>query len=181
MAKKRRKPREGKHPKRVKNMMKLYTSITDARRLPRAVGKYAKLGLFQFLVEIFENNEQVSRENKLTNEAIKTLILDEYPDRKTLQDGFKTGKYTVNYYRDLYNRGRLFPGPRRGTPPTRVSYRYNELGLVVDIRSGTRVLTPTERAEYARKFFGIHSALKAKQESPDEPTSEIDGDGNSTS
>lgn len=156
---KRKKPRPGKQPKRVKNMMRLYRGVSaKKKKKPQFVGRCSGLGLFRFIAQVFEQNERVAREDRLTNEAIELMLLDEFGHNKALVEGFKTGKRTVNYYRDLYNRGRM----HNDEPPPVISFRYNSAGLAVDLRNGTKLLETKDRLEYSRKFFGLHSLLKAK-------------------
>jgi hypothetical protein len=165
-----KKPYPGKLPKQVKSLMRRYRKVKDKRmKASRFPGRCTGLGLFRFLAQVFDNNEKAPREDKLTNEAITAMLMEEFPHNKELIKGFKEGKRTLNYYRDLYNRGRL----TNDEPPPSISFRYNSDGLAVELRHGRTLLSITERQTYARKFFGIHSALKAKEpthvESPEEP------------
>lgn len=144
----------------VQTIMKKYKGIKHKpKRKTVYCGKRTKLGLFEFLANVFIANERAAREDKLTNEAIEKMVIDEYNGETTLVKGFRSKKNTINYYRDLFNRGRL----TNDEPPPVISYRYNADGHPVELRQGIRLLSAAERLEYSRKFFGIHSLLKQKK------------------
>lgn len=170
MAKKRKKPKPGKNPKRVKNMMRMYKGIrSDVKKKPVFAGKCSGLGMFQFIAQMLEANERAAKEDKLTDASLELMLIDEYPQNKRMIEVFRTRLRTINYYRDLYNRGRL----TNDKPPPVISYRYNEFGLAVNLRHSDILLSTQDRMNYAKKFYRLHSLLtKAKEKphaQPDDP------------
>jgi hypothetical protein len=173
-AKQRKRPEVRKNPQRVKNLMKRYRKVSDTPHTKqRHTGRCTKLGLFSFMSQIFTNNESVPRDQKLTNDAIELMMIDEFPDHKAMIMGFKTKTRTINYYRDLYNRGVM----TNRVPPPVISYRYNQDGFVVDLRHGAKLLSTEEKRRYAQKFFGLHAVLKSRRKYAQEDHShDIDQD-----
>lgn len=129
------------NPKSVATVFEVAKQVTPApaKSKSRDIGKYMKLGFMQTWAKVFEQNETTEPEKRLTDPQIKELMLKEFPTKK----GFKTkfSKYGVNYYRLLYNKGWM----TLGEFPAHPSFRYNEQGNAVDLRTGRRVLTPLDR------------------------------------
>ena len=112
------------------------------RYAPKVEGKTSGLGIMLFWATLFELNEKLPKQKKMTDEEIKRQVLEEFPidevrevTRKALSKlgavGEK-GEKTVNYYRGLYNIGRC----TKGIVPTVKSYRYGEDGEQVNARTG---------------------------------------------
>lgn len=159
MSKKEPSQKPGHVKRRIRSIMSKHVGLKDRNnRRPRFIGKETGLGLCRFLAELFHNNEEVPPSKRLTNEAIERILVKEYPQHKALHKNLRNGRRTVNYYRDLYNRGRW----TNGEPPAKISYRYNEDGIPVSIRNGKRPMTATERAEYARRYLGIQATIRQR-------------------
>jgi len=103
-----------------------------------------------FWATLFEGNELLTRTKKMTNAEIERQVRLEFPHEPTLMENLDSGRQTVNYYRHLYNVGKLTK-PRL-TPPNHISFRYNETGQVVDTRTGKRVLTKEEHNELLERY-----------------------------
>lgn len=134
----------------VKKLMDDYSGIPDTnhrRRKAVTCGKRTKMGIQQFLATIFEMNELNPRSKKLTNAAIQKLLLDEFPNRPNLHRNFDAGKTSINYYRHLYNSGRL-----TNRMPANISFRYNEVGIAVEPRHGKRPLTVPEKQQTIERY-----------------------------
>lgn len=87
-------------------------------------------------VMIFEANEALPKNRKLTDEAITQKVIYEFDglqakNRKglrTISEILRTGAETINRYRSLYNSGK-FTGGKRPKPRSR---RYDFKGNVID-------------------------------------------------
>ena len=104
-------------------------------RAPRSKGKKTGMGICDFWSALFAANEALPRTRKMTDEEIKRQVIEEFPDRKSVQRLGKVGergKVTINEHRLLYNLGRY----TRGVKPKQLSRRYNADGNVVDGRTG---------------------------------------------
>jgi len=107
----------------------------------RTKGVNFKGGICLWWATLFQANEALPPHKKLTDQSIKLAVLKEFPtlgyeSKDKLGPPDETGRETVNYYRNLYNLGRL----TSGKVPERKSYRYNEQGKRVNGRTGTRLL-----------------------------------------
>lgn len=107
----------------------------------RTKGKNFEGGIMLWWATLFQANEALPPRKKLTDESIKEAILNEFPDLgydapTKLGKSGENGRETVNYYRYLYNAGRL----TSGKVPEIKSYRYNKEGKRVNGRTGTRLL-----------------------------------------
>lgn len=146
------KPKEPRRVVRsVASLMRDYLGVRDAMRMryTSGAGRRTKLSLGRFLAAVFETNELNPPHQKLTNAAIERLLFDEFPQKKeAFLRARKSGKGGVNYYRYLYNLGRL----TGGIAPPYISFRYNDLGQPVDTRTGKRILTVREREEIIARF-----------------------------
>ena len=79
-------------------------------RQARTVGLRSGLGITAFWATLFKANEDLTKKKKMTDEEIKRHVIAEFPDRiavRRLGAVGEKGEVTVNYYRILYNRGRL--------------------------------------------------------------------------
>lgn len=102
-------------------------------------GKKSGLGIMAFWAALFRGNEMLSKSKKMTNAEIERQVRLEFPHEQTLMDNLDSGRQTVNYYRHLYNVGKLTKP--KGEPPEHVSFRYNTDGIPVDTRTGKRPLS----------------------------------------
>lgn len=139
-------------PKRstpVTDIMRKYEGIEDPPkpRKPVVRGQRSKLGIVQFVATIFQVNETLPRTRKHTDTSINRMILEEFPARKGIQKGIRTGKMSASSYRYKYNTGIL-----TGCEPPQISFRYNEDGHRVDQRTGKRLLSPDEQKTIIEKF-----------------------------
>ena len=117
-------------------------------------GKLSKLGWLEAWAKIFENNELLSPDQRLTDDQIKELVLKDFPHKPKIKKSLE--KYNVQYWRLLYNKGWM----HKMCPPPKISFRYNAQGTAIRIGSGReRPLTITERRDWIRKY----SALAVKE------------------
>lgn len=115
----------------------------------RTHGRVTGLGILQFVFNLLDLNERLPKKKKMTNEELKRQLLAEFPNRSAkISKSFAAGHTTINFYRYLYNRGRLV----RGKAPTRISFRYDVDGHRVRSRDGTTVLTSAEERQWLEKF-----------------------------
>tara|TARA_Y100001934_G_scaffold13174_1_gene16096 strand:+ start:213 stop:785 length:573 start_codon:yes stop_codon:yes gene_type:complete len=116
----------------------------------RTCGKKTGVGIMTFWAFIFEGNETLPPEERMTNAEIERQVRAEFPHESTLIRNLDTGNQSVNYYRHLYNKGRM----NDGIPPKKLSFRYNEDGDKVNTRTGRRKLSRNEIKEYKQKYYG---------------------------
>lgn len=118
--------------------------------VPRLVttigGSYARgitsgLSIRAYFAFIFEVNEYLPKEHKLTDFQIAKCVVNEYPDRPKMFDILETeagrlsrknkrGRHcrnTVSSYRQLYNKGKLVCA-NKGIRPGPISFKYNSDG-----------------------------------------------------
>ena len=114
--------------------------IPKRRYCARSEGIRTGLGICQFWATLFEANERLVQRKKMTDAEIKRQVAEEFPGREAVRK-LLDGVTTVNYYRRLYNKGRL----TSGRIPKLPSRRYGIDGVRVNGRSG-RTLTPEELA-----------------------------------
>ena len=130
-------------PANLDQILKIENTPDPAKKSwHKTCGKKTKLGIMAFWATLFEGNELLPRNKKMTNAEIERQVRLEFPHEETLMENLDSGRQTVNYYRHLYNVGKLTKP--RGTPPKHISFRYNEVGKIVDTRSGKRVLNSDE-------------------------------------
>lgn len=132
------------------------TPDKPAPRRPRIRGKVHGLGFGAFLYLLFDANERLPRERKMTNAEIERQIAEEFSHHPKTVARLKKDA-TVNYHRHAYNRG-LLSNPQ-GAIPELISYRYDEEGHRVDGRTGKRKLTEQEaigiEAKYRSHYRGM--------------------------
>ena len=114
----------------------------------RTHGKKTGLGIMAFWKTLFEGNELLPVSKKMTNAEIERQVRLEFPHEKVLLENLDTGRQSVNYYRHLFNKGRM----TKGVTPESISFRYNDKGQIVSTRSGKNVLTGFEKDEYRTKY-----------------------------
>jgi hypothetical protein len=132
--------------------------ILDIRNTPdpvrktwyRTHGKKTGLGIMAFWATLFEGNELLSKSKKMTNAELERQVRAEFPHEKTLLENLDSGRQSVNYYRHLYNKGRM--SKPKGTPPEYISFRYSSDGEVVDTRTGKRLLDTESKNDYVEKY-----------------------------
>tara|TARA_R110002020_G_scaffold115383_1_gene265297 strand:+ start:5138 stop:5632 length:495 start_codon:yes stop_codon:yes gene_type:complete len=148
---KRRKKTEQINPANLDQILKIENTPDPARKSwHKTCGKKTQLGIMAFWATLFEGNELLSRNKKMTNAEIERQVRLEFPHEETLMENLDSGRQTVNYYRHLYNVGKLTKP--RGTPPKHISFRYSNVGKVVDTRSGKRLLTQEEIDELLERY-----------------------------
>ena len=114
----------------------------------RTHGKKTGLGIMAFWRTLFEGNELLPVSKKMTNAEIERQVRLEFPHEKVLLENLDTGRQSVNYYRHLYNKGRM----TKGSPPDMISFRYNDEGKIVSTRAGKNILTAEEQEAYKLKY-----------------------------
>lgn len=144
----------------VERLMDHYSKAPEVKLKARkaiTAGKRTKLGITRFLFEVFRQNELLPRQQKLTNNKIAAMLLEEYPNQEALHRGLRVGgKLSVNDYRRRYNSGTLV----RDVLPERCSFRYNEQGFPVDSRNGRRVLTIDDQRKIWEGYKSKFSKMK---------------------
>lgn len=105
---------------------------------PMTRGIQSNLGICSFWCTLFLANEGLRKSEKMTDAEIKRQVLKEFPrhqqpsrTRESLRK-LEEGIVTVNYYRSLYNKGRL----TRGIVPKHQSRRYGDSGNLVHPKTG---------------------------------------------
>lgn len=126
--------------------------------------KRTRKGLFHFIYDLFMWNEVVTRDRRRTDQSIKEVILAEFPASKhpILRKNLDSDDKGINYYRQLFNTGKL----SRGAPPPYVSFRYNITGNRIDTRSGKEMSSKQQKAHmerYRSKFLKKLQTLEAKE------------------
>lgn len=104
--------------------------------IPKSRGQRMGMGIYSFWATLFATNERLPKFRRMTDTEIKRQVMKEYPNRSSVQR-LADGRDTVNYYRNLYNAGKL----TGGIVPPIPSRRYSNKGLVLNGRSG-RPLDP---------------------------------------
>lgn len=105
---------------------------------PTTRGKNTQLGICSFWATLFLANEGLRKSEKMTDAEIKRQVLAEFPKDEQpprTQESLRKldeGEVTVNYYRGLYNKGRL-TGKKI---PKHLSKRYGNIGEVINGRTG---------------------------------------------
>ena len=94
----------------VDRLMAAYAKVKTVKlrgKKAKTQGKRTKLGITRFLFQVFQHNELLPRQDKLTNEQIAAMLLEEFPDQERLHRGLERGgKFGINDYRRRYNSGR---------------------------------------------------------------------------
>jgi hypothetical protein len=109
---------------------------------PTTRGEVTNMGICAFWATLFLANEGLPRTKKMTDAEIKAKVLNEFPaesqpDRtRGSLEKLELGIVTVNYYRGLYNKGRL----TRETAPDNPSKRYGDSGDIVNPKTGRPIL-----------------------------------------
>ena len=105
---------------------------------PTTRGKETGMGICAFWSTLFLANEGLPKRRRMTDAEIKRQVLEEFPadsqPNRTKESLRKLaeGEVTVNYYRGLYNKGRL----TNGKVPEKSSKRYGDNGDEVRGKSG---------------------------------------------
>jgi hypothetical protein len=118
----------------------------------RTHGVKTGLGIMAFWALLFDANEIRLKSEKMTNAEIERLVREEFPHEETLLSNLDSGRQSVNYYRHLFNKGRM--SQPKGSLPTNLSFRYDIGGNLVDTRSGKRVLKADEIVALENKYRG---------------------------
>ncbi len=123
------------------------------RYAPRSSSTNPKLhgvGICQFWCQLFELNEQLPPNKKMTDAEIARQIQTHYPET-TAAKCLSSGRRTVQHFRKLYNCGTLRPGRE---PPLALSQRYNEYGRPL---TTTRTRTGPKRIPKHRQAATIRT------------------------
>lgn len=118
-------------------------------------GVTSNLSIVGYIAFLFEVNEYLPKDHKLTDYQLCLAIRREFPSRKKIQrlqpvkTAFNKIEDTLPYIRGRYNRGELFtsrPG-RRGP----ISFRYNERGERLKFK-GTHLMTEADYEDAIRRY-----------------------------
>ncbi|MBW1953230.1 MAG: hypothetical protein JRI66_09135 [Deltaproteobacteria bacterium] len=101
----------------------------DVRVPHKTRGLKTGVGIFTFLAMLFDLNEHLPREKKMTDLTIARLLVQEFAhllekNRSSIRK-VAEGKLKISYYRALYNAGRM----TQGRIPNPKSRRYGPDGL----------------------------------------------------
>jgi len=127
----------------------------------KSSGRVTGMGVCAYFASLFEANELVGPNRKMTDEMILNKVKAEFPEGKIAKNLAKLNNPPISYttvngiYRYKYNRG-VFT---RGIPPTLVSFRYDAKGRIVDYRKGVLPLLPEEIAKIKRD----HDTMRKKK------------------
>lgn len=130
------------------------------RRIDKSSGKVTGMGVCAYFASLFEANELVGPNRKMTDEMILAKVRAEFPEGKVAKtlsrlNNRQLSSMTVNgIYRYKYNHG-VFT---RGIPPEKVSFRYDAKGRIADYRKGKQPLLPEEIAKIKKD----HEVLRKK-------------------
>jgi hypothetical protein len=116
----------------------------------RTHGVKTGLGIMAFWALLFDANEIRVKLEKMTNAEIERLVRAEFPHEETLLSNLDSGRQSVNYYRHLFNKGRM--SQPKGALPKNLSFRYDIEGNLVDTRTGKRPLKAGEVAALENKY-----------------------------
>ena len=120
------------------------------RRLIKQPHTETGLSLFQFLVELFEENEK--RPKKLTDSQLEATVKTAFADSSKVLDSIANSRGSrICKWRWLYNTGRM----TGDEAPSICSFRYNEKGEPVDGKVKLSPLTRENQIATAKKY-GIH-------------------------
>ena len=119
-----------------------------SRTIHKSRGAKSKIGICKFIALLLEVNETLPKYRKMTDERLRRIVLDEYPDR-TLRK-LRNGKITIGHYRTLFNLGKLVAP--YGTHPDIPSNRYLSNGVVAN-RSAGRPPVQGDRKAPSPLFF----------------------------
>ena len=133
------------------------TSLLDIRKTAdrprkswhRTCGLNTKLGIMAFWKLLFEGNEKLPANQKMTNAEIERQVRIEFSHESTLLENLDSGRQSVNYYRHLYNKGRM----TNGEAPELLSFRYDERGNKVQTRTASKLLTEADEKAYVEKYL----------------------------
>jgi hypothetical protein len=134
----------------------------------RSEGTRTKLGITQFWASLFEANETLPTAKKLTDTEIRARVHEQFPDRPAVHRLFAEGrdKITVNYYRNIYNSGRLL-----GKVPKEMSFRYNKSGKPVEPKRGRKLLSPQEIRDAKKEH---HERYKLSEAYLNDPANQVE-------
>ena len=128
----------------------------------RFMAKATKKSLFHFLFDLFMWNEIAPREKRRTDGGIAAIVLAEFPTYVSLRRNLDSEKHGINYYRQLFNTGRL----SKGQPAPYVSFRYDLQGNRISSRTGVP-LTARQQKEllehYRGKFLKKQQLIEEKR------------------
>lgn len=107
--------------------------MTKRKTIHKSKGHTTGLGICAFFAYLFKVNEIVPKRKKKTDDQIAAEVEKEFPYRPT---AFcfrgKNKTRTISEYRHRYNTGKF----TKGVIPSILSFRYDEDGDKVDMRTG---------------------------------------------
>ncbi len=127
------------------------------RRKGRYQGKQTGMSFAHFLETVLKANEKLPKEEKLTDESIKLLLLREFEGTE-IAAKLQSGQRTVAYFRAQYNYGRL-----TGRKPRKKSYAYDHQGNRLYCRRGPLAARKKSASKRNRKQGEKKSSSTAKQ------------------
>lgn len=138
------------------------TPYTYGRR-PRTRGITFDGGVTRFIAVLFEANETLPLNKKMTDPTIQQLILEEFPNTKTAE-ALLSGRRPVNHLRKLYNNG----GLTSHIVPDKPSVRWSIDGVPVRGRGCKAIpledLPEHVKAQLAEKDRKVKQLVKGKRQ-----------------
>jgi hypothetical protein len=160
--------------------IKLWDDLADRIRTTapsgrnKLVGKTTSLRFYSFISFLFDINEHLPKEKKMTDYAIARNIVEEFPKYTKVKELLRSRSrrhhprhrmyYSVEEFRSRYNRGLLINRPvnaeyhlavQRGP----VSFRYNSDGERVAVYNPDRKLNETDTVAFAKRYAKHHYAF----------------------
>jgi hypothetical protein len=138
-------------------------------------GLTSNLSYLAYWAFLFDLNEHLPTDRKMTDYSIARNVLREFPNWKPARQLVEQHKkkkgaqnyYTVPWFRRRYNMGQLFLVHGKYSPRTGpVSFRYNNDGQACANHSPTRLLSPEEIADRKLKLAPYGSNYEAHEIDP---------------
>lgn len=127
------------------------------RRSARYTGRSGR-GFFDYLADLFTLNEHLPLRQRKSDSTLQQLIKEEFVKIPDIVRRIESSRYSINYYRNYFNSGRLIQYRR----PERISFRWGSgclTGLPVNFVTGTRELTVEEIVKHIRRYRGTFAPL----------------------
>lgn len=134
---------------------RISTNLTGIR------GITSNLSPSGYLAFLFEINEYLPKNRKLTDYQIAKCVAAEFPQRQVYQKLLDTqagripvrSRYSIKAYRSYYNKGTLLPKKGRHGP---ISFGYNEAGERLSNKNSKKLLEQEEYEAILKRYGPEH-------------------------
>lgn len=104
------------------------------------------LSLYQFLYELFHQNEKLDKGQKLNDTQITAVVKAEFASFPEVIESITNCRVSrITVWRSVFNRGKM-------GKPEMVSFRYDDTGRAVDGHTSRKLLSPEDQKEVARRY-----------------------------